>query len=212
MCSLGVIVVHPRVKVRLKLVDGCVNLLTEGDVVELVLHCPVEPLADTVCLRALCLDFRVVDVLDGEVQLELVGLAVAAILGSPVREHPHHPEVVPIKEGYDAVVEHVCSHKGFLPVVQLGKSDFGIGVYDGLLVDVSHALDMSHIICVLGHKEAGVERLDLAVCLFLGLCLLQSRHLRFVKDYPLLLDFGRQCFQAFLKCLQIVAQPYGVYP
>lgn len=78
---------------------------------------------------------------------------------------------MPLKEGYDAVVEHVC-----------------------------------------GHKEAGVERLDLAVCLFLGLCLLQSRHLRFVKDYPLLLDFGRQCFQAFLKCLQIVAQPYGAYP
>ncbi len=116
-----------------------------------------------------------------------------------------------LKERHDAVVEHVGGDKGILTVVQFGEADFGICVYHGLLVDVSHALDMTHIICVLGHKEAGVERLDLAVRLFLGLGLLEGRHLRLVQDYPLLLDFGRKCFQPLLECLQIVAQPNGAH-
>ena len=55
MCPLGVVVIHPCVEVGLKLFDGGVYLLAESDGVELVLHGTVEPLADAVCLRALCL-------------------------------------------------------------------------------------------------------------------------------------------------------------
>ena len=91
VCPLGVVVIHPCVEVGLKLFDGGVYLLAESDGVELVLHGTVEPLADAVCLRTLCLYLGVVDVLYCEVEFELVGLAVSAVFGSAVCEHPHHP-------------------------------------------------------------------------------------------------------------------------
>ena len=39
----------------------------------------------------------------------------------------------------------------------------------------------------------------------------QLRKRRRYIESPPLLDFGRQCFQALLKCLQIVAQLYGAH-
>ncbi len=44
------------------------------------------------------------------------------------------------------VVEHVC----ILPVIEFGKSDFGVGVDDRLLINVSAPFDVSYIIKCLG--------------------------------------------------------------
>ena len=48
----------------------------------------MEPLADAVGLRALGLGAGVIDVLDGEIELVVVMLGIAAILGAAIGQHP----------------------------------------------------------------------------------------------------------------------------
>ena len=48
------------------------------------------------------------------------------------------------------IVKHIGSNKRILSVIQLGKSDFGVSINDGLLINVSHTFDISYIISVLG--------------------------------------------------------------
>lgn len=65
----------------LQLGDAAIELFAEGDPVELVQHRLVETLADAVGLRALGLGPAVIDVLDGEIELEDASLDS---LGYPV--------------------------------------------------------------------------------------------------------------------------------
>jgi len=60
----------------------------EGDPVKLVEHGLVEALDDGVGLRALGLGAGVIDVLHRQVQLVLVALGYAAVLGAAVGQHP----------------------------------------------------------------------------------------------------------------------------
>ena len=137
---LRVIRVHPSVKVCLQLFYRGVYLLSESDGVEFVLDSPVEAFTDAVCLRTLGLDFGVINVLDGQIQLVFMCFPVSAVFGSPVREHPHQFQVVLLEEGNHPVIEHVRRHERVLPVVKFGESDFGIGVDDRLLVNVPSPL------------------------------------------------------------------------
>jgi hypothetical protein len=70
----------PRIEVKLQGVDGVVDLLEEGDAVELVQQRLVEPLTNAVGLAAFDLGKRVVEVLDSEVEFILV-----AIMGTASR-------------------------------------------------------------------------------------------------------------------------------
>src|SRR6478752_1150655 len=79
---------HPNVEIILQLVDGSIDFLAERHAIELVEHGSMEPLADSVGLRALGL------VLDGEIELVIVMLGVAAILGAAIRQHPTQDNAV----------------------------------------------------------------------------------------------------------------------
>ena len=71
---------------------------------ELVWQHLVEPLADAVDLRAPHLGPGVVDVLDGEVELILVPILGAAILGTAIGENLVDPELVLIEEAEHAAI------------------------------------------------------------------------------------------------------------
>ena len=143
---LGVIGVHPVVKVGLQLLYRSVYLLSEDDGIELILYRPVEAFTNAVCLRTFRLDFGVVDVLNGKIQFVFMRFPVSAVFGSPVREHPHQFQVMLLEERNHPVIEHVRRHERVLPVIEFGEADFGIGVDNRLLVDVPHAFDIPYII------------------------------------------------------------------
>ena len=78
---------HPDVEVGLQVVDRRVDLLAEGDAIELVEHGLVEALDDAVGLRAPGLGSGVVDVLDRQIELVFVAVVGPAIFGPAVGEH-----------------------------------------------------------------------------------------------------------------------------
>src|SRR5215471_4502174 len=72
--ALFVIAGHPGIEVELQRLHRIVDLLAEGDTIELIQQRFVEPLADPVGLRALRPGPRVFDILDGEVEIILVAV------------------------------------------------------------------------------------------------------------------------------------------
>ena len=200
--SLSVIGVHPTVKIFLQLLYRRVYLLSERNGIELVLYRSVEAFTDAVRLWAFRLDFGVVDVLNGQIQFIFMCFPVATVFSSPVSEHPHEFQVMLLEEGYHTVIEHVRRHERILSVIQLGKTDFGIGVDYRLLVNVSYAFDIPYIIGVLRHKESGIICLYLPVRLFLRLGLFKGGNLVLVKHDTFLLDLGGKRFQTFPEGLQ----------
>ena len=86
--SIGVLPKHQRprcgraslysaigIKIALQLGIGAVKLLAKGDAVKLAQQRLVETLANAVRLRAPCLRARMIDVLNGNIELVLVRLA-----------------------------------------------------------------------------------------------------------------------------------------
>ena len=73
---LLVVAQDPAIEILLKLFERSVELLSEGDLIELLQDRLVEALADPVRLRMLHLRARVIDVVEGEEQL--VGMLVMA--------------------------------------------------------------------------------------------------------------------------------------
>src|SRR3569832_2380171 len=69
MRPLMVVRVDPRVKIELQLFHRRVDLLSERDLVELVQDRLMEALADPIGLRRLGFGARMVDVVDGQIQL-----------------------------------------------------------------------------------------------------------------------------------------------
>ena len=90
-----VVLGKPAVEVALQFVDAAVDLLAEGDLVELVQDGLLEPLADAIRLRALRPGSRVIHVLDGQVELILVPLGTAAELGAAVGQDPQQRDAGP---------------------------------------------------------------------------------------------------------------------
>ena len=60
-------------------------------------------------------------------------LPIATVFCSPFDEHFHEFQVMLLEKRNDSVVEHFSGDKRILPVIQLCKPDFGIGVDDCLL-------------------------------------------------------------------------------
>lgn len=67
----------------------------------------MEALADTVCLRVLDLSLGVIDVLDREVQLELVPVEIAALLGAAIDQYSAQGDPVLLEERHNAIVEQI---------------------------------------------------------------------------------------------------------
>ena len=64
------------------------------------------------------------------------------------------------KNGITSDVKHVDRHQHVLPVAQLAERHFRVRVDERLLVDVAHALDVSHVVRVLGPQDTLDARLQ----------------------------------------------------
>ena len=87
MWSRLIVLCNPGIKISLQLRNRAIELLAEGDAVELVQQRLVETLADAVGLWAPRFGARVVDILDREVELVFVPLRLAAELRTSVSEY-----------------------------------------------------------------------------------------------------------------------------
>ena len=165
----------------------------------------MEPFDDAVRLRALGLGSGMVDVL--QIQLVFVTLVIAAIFGASIRQHAAERNVVASEERDHPVIQQISGGDRRLAVVELGKSDLGICLDEGLLVDPAHALHGAHVESVLGTAIAGTFTLKFTVGLLVGLGFLQSGELALGEDQAILGDLGFQRLQSEFHALQFVAQP-----
>jgi hypothetical protein len=81
----------------------------------------VEALTDAIGLRALGFGARVIDVLDGEVELKFVSFRVASILTLAVGQHAQQLDIVLLKERYNPVIAAVI---GVLRSYSLAQATF----------------------------------------------------------------------------------------
>ena len=125
----------PGIQIGLQFVDRTIHLLAERDTIELVEHRFMEAFADAVCLWALGLGARVIDVLDRQVEFVLVPLRIAAIFAAAIGQDAHELDVMAIEERDHAVVEQIGGGDWRLAIIELGEGDLGVGVDEGLLVN-----------------------------------------------------------------------------
>jgi len=76
-----------------------------------------------------------VDILDGQIELEFVAFPVTTVFRSPVRQDTQQAYVMFLIPGDDTVVEHISSYQRVLTVVELDEGYLiSIGIDEGLLV------------------------------------------------------------------------------
>ena len=114
---------EPPIEIGLQLCDRSIKLFPKGDAVELVQHGLVEPLHDAIGLRAFGFRAGVIDVLDGEIELVLVMLGIAAI-SVPRSVSTLQLDAFLVEEGNDAIVQEIGGGQRRLAIVELGESDF----------------------------------------------------------------------------------------
>ena len=128
MSSGLVVLIDPEIEIGLKLSDGVVDLFAESDAIELVEQGLVEPLDNTIRLRAFRFGPRVIDVFHGEVELVFVPVVCAAVLSAAVGQDALQGNAVLLIERDHPVVEQIGRGDRGLAVVQLGEADLGVGI------------------------------------------------------------------------------------
>ena len=87
MGPLVIVGFDPEIEIVLQVRDRGIELLAEGDAVELIEDCLVETLSDAVRLRALRLGPGMIDVLDRKIKLVFVMLGIAAIFRAAISQN-----------------------------------------------------------------------------------------------------------------------------
>jgi hypothetical protein len=132
---LLVVLLQPVIQVGLQLVQGPIDLLPERHPIQFVQHRLVEPFTDPVGLGMPGLRAGVIDVLHREVQFILVAFGCPAVFRAAIREHSVQRNLVLLEERQHSVIQQLRGSQRRLPVIQLGKSDFAVGIDEGLLID-----------------------------------------------------------------------------
>src|SRR4029077_18189524 len=211
MWSPLVVVDEPDVEVGLQLLNRLVDLLAEGDPVELVEDGAMEALANTIGLRALGLGAAVVDVLDGQIELVLVALG-AAKLGPAIGQHARQRDAVLVVKRHHPVIEDLGRGDRGLAIVEFGKGNFGIGVDKSLLIDPPDALERSDIEGVL---RAAVARAALSNSPCASLSALAFSSAVICASVSRMPSCATLASSALRRCfieVQIVALPHAAHP
>ncbi len=93
-----VIVTQPDIKICLQGFHAVIDFLPECYLVELLKNGLVEPLTDTICLWMPGLCLGVVNVIYCQIELVIVLLCLATILGSSICKNPQHRHIVFFEE------------------------------------------------------------------------------------------------------------------
>jgi hypothetical protein len=102
--SLGVVSHKPRIQINLKLFDGSIELLSEGDAIKLVLDCTIQTFANTVGLRMICLSSCVLNIIERQEELIVMRVLASAILGAPIGENTKQWHLVLLKKWQHSVI------------------------------------------------------------------------------------------------------------
>lgn len=84
VCSLGIVGVHPRIKVCLQLFDRGIDLNLECNSIELILHGSVKSFTYTVCQRAFRLNLGMINVFHSQIQFILMIFSISAVFRSSI--------------------------------------------------------------------------------------------------------------------------------
>ena len=158
-----IILGHPDIEILLQFADRRIDLLAEGDAVELVEHGLVKPFDDAIGLRAPGLGAGMVDVLDSKVELVFVAVVGAAIFGAAIGENTLQHDAVLLVEGQDPVVQEIGRSDRRLAIIELDEANLRIGIDEGLLIDAADAFQGTHIEGVLHAAIAGTFGFELAL-------------------------------------------------
>jgi hypothetical protein len=104
VCALGVVFIHPPVKVTLKLIDRGIHFLPQYNFIKFVLDRPVESFIDSIALRMSRFGLAMIDLLYGNVQLVLMMFSGATVFCSPIRQDPQEHYIVLLEEGNHTVI------------------------------------------------------------------------------------------------------------
>src|SRR6202790_3236864 len=116
-----------------------------------------------------------------------------------------------IEEGDHAVVQKIGRRDRRLAIIELGASDLGVGVDEGLLVDASDPLQIADIERVLGPTIAWMLTLKFAMGLLLGLGLFQGDELGLGQYQAFLGALGLQGFQPLVHGLEVMTLPHATH-
>ena len=92
---------------------------------------------------ALGLGARVIKILDSEVEFILMPLWVATIFAAAVGQDAQQLNVMAIEEGNHSIIQEVGRRDRRLAIVELGASNLGVSINEGLLADCR----LRHISC-----------------------------------------------------------------
>ena len=84
MSSFIVVVRQPLVQIFLQLLQRLVQLFAEGHLIKLVQDRLMEPLADPIRLRRHRFGFRVIDIINRQIELVIMVFDLAAVLSATV--------------------------------------------------------------------------------------------------------------------------------
>ena len=87
-----------------------------------------------------------IDILNGQIELVLVVLAGPAVLGATIGQYTQQRNTMLFEEGQHSIVEHIGGDQRVLAVIELGLSNFGVGVDEGLLVDSAYSFEGSNFV------------------------------------------------------------------
>jgi hypothetical protein len=79
----------------------------------------------------------VIDVLDGEIELVVVLLGVAAILRAAIRQHPAQHNAMLLEERQHPIVQNLRRGEWRLAVVELGEDNLGVGARNSIGIPLS---------------------------------------------------------------------------
>ncbi len=87
MSSFVIVEVHPFIQILLELVQVFIKSFTEGNSIELILHGPMKPLADAICLWMADLGLAMLDTFDLQIHLVFVILKLAFVLCTAISQY-----------------------------------------------------------------------------------------------------------------------------
>ena len=110
-----------------------------------------------------------IKILDSEVEFILMPLRVATIFAAAVGQDAQQLNVMAIEEGNHSIIQEIGRRDRCLAIVELGASNLGVSIDEGLLIDASHSLQIADIKSILRAAITGMLALELAMGLLLGL-------------------------------------------
>ncbi|KFJ78252.1 hypothetical protein DR88_5122 [Klebsiella pneumoniae] len=105
----------------------------------------MEALTDPVRLRRHRFRFRMVDIVDGQVQLIVMLFHFPAVLSTPVGQYSQHRQSLSLVERQYTSIEQVGGGDRRFTRIQLAVCHFRVRIHERLLVDTAHAFQITHV-------------------------------------------------------------------